>query len=69
MDETRDGSVQEFDDVNKDKYLNPGFPVPNNLTDAQYSGIGYRSSDVELPPARMFNGMFIRQPTKTASFE
>ena len=64
-----DGSVQEFDDVNQDKYLNPGFPVPVGLTDDEYSGIGYRSSEVELPPARMFNGIFIRIPTKTASFE
>lgn len=50
-----DGSVKVFNDLNGDKYLNPGFPVPNNLTEAQYASIGYRGSEVELPAGEMFN--------------
>ncbi len=54
-----DGSVKTFVDRNGDGYLNPGFPVPDGLTDAQYQGIGYRDSTVELHPAEMFNGIFL----------
>ncbi|HTN76411.1 MAG TPA: type II secretion system protein, partial [Pirellulaceae bacterium] len=36
-----DGSVREFSDINNDKYLNPGFPVPTGLTEADYAGSGY----------------------------
>jgi len=65
-----DGSVQTFYDTGgQDKYLNPGFPIPAGQTDAVYAGIGYRTADVELPPARMFNGIFIDIPTKSAAFE
>lgn len=64
-----DGSVQQFEDANGDRYLNPGFPVPDNLTDAQYSGVGYRDSITELVPSRMFNGVFIEALSKTGTFE
>ena len=65
-----DGSVQTFYDTGgQDKYLNPGFPIPAGQSDAVYAGIGYRTPDVELPPARMFNGIFIDLPTKSAAFE
>ncbi len=57
-----DGSVKLFSDSNGDKFLNPGFPVPNNLTDAQYAVIGYRDSEVELPPTTIFNGVFLHEP-------
>lgn len=55
-----DAAVKEFADTNGDHFLNPGFPVPNNLTASQYTTIGYRSSDVEAQPAEMFNGVFLQ---------
>jgi prepilin-type processing-associated H-X9-DG protein len=64
-----DGSVQSFTDENGDKFLNPGFAVPENLTAAQYATIGYRGPDVELPAARMFNGIFLMKLQKASKFE
>jgi prepilin-type N-terminal cleavage/methylation domain-containing protein/prepilin-type processing-associated H-X9-DG protein len=64
-----DGSVQEFSDLNDDKFLNPGFPVPNNLTDDDYARIGYRDSQVELSPGRMFSGIFLINLQKRSEFE
>lgn len=64
-----DGSVQTFTDENGDKFLNPGFPVPEGLTADQYATIGYRGPDVELPAARMFNGIFLQQLQKASVFE
>jgi prepilin-type N-terminal cleavage/methylation domain-containing protein/prepilin-type processing-associated H-X9-DG protein len=64
-----DGSVQSFTDENGDKFLNPGFPVPENLTADEYALIGYRGPDVELPAARMFNGIFLQQLQKASVFE
>jgi prepilin-type N-terminal cleavage/methylation domain-containing protein/prepilin-type processing-associated H-X9-DG protein len=54
-----DGSVKEFVDRNGDGLLNPGFPVPSNLTEDQYLGVGYRDSLVELHPSQCFSGVFI----------
>jgi prepilin-type processing-associated H-X9-DG protein len=59
-----DNSVKQFNDQNGDKFLNPGFPVPNNLTDAQYGGIGYKDGTVEIAPAEMFNGIFLTDVNK-----
>ena len=64
-----DGSVKEFSDSNNDKFLNPGFPVPNNLTEQEYSVIGYRDSVVELPPAEVFSGVFLLNLQKRSVFE
>lgn len=64
-----DGSVKVFNDLNGDKYLNPGFPVANNLTQAQYSTIGYQDGTVELPPSEMFNGVFLVSPSGYKVFE
>lgn len=70
-----DASIKEFYDRNGDKYLNPGFPVPDEngptpLTAAQYAGIGYRSGAVELNPKDMFNGIFlVDHAGKSADFE
>lgn len=69
-----DGSVKEFSDSNNDKYLNPGFPVPDAegsgaLTEARYAVIGYRGPQVELSPAQMFNGVFILNLQKLGKFE
>ncbi len=54
-----DGSVREFVDLNGDGYLNPGFRVPNNLTDAEYLDLGYRDNVRELHPSECFSGVFI----------
>lgn len=64
-----DGSVKQFTDLNGDKFLNPGFPVPNGLTDAEYAAIGYRDSTVELSPATMFNGIFLLNLQKRTALE
>lgn len=62
-----DGSVKEFSDRNNDKFFNPGFPVPQGLTDAQYQRIGYfpdTSPEGELPPGEIFSGMHLRDLSK-----
>lgn len=64
-----DGSVKEFSDTNGDKFLNPGFPVPSNLTEDEYAVLGYRSSDVELSPTEIFNGIFLQNFQKRSAFE
>ncbi len=64
-----DGSVKEFSDLNNDKFLNPGFAIPENLTDAEYATIGYRDSKVELPPTQIFNGVFLINLQKHSKFE
>lgn len=64
-----DGSVLVFFDANNDKFLNPGFPVPADLTPDQYAGIGYTDSTVELPAARIFSGVFLVNLQKHHAFE
>lgn len=66
-----DGSVKEFIDLNGDRYLNPGFPVPDTLSDADYAGIGYKDSTVELYQKDIFNGVFVTgaDVAKTSDFE
>ena len=54
-----DGSVRTFTDLNEDLYLNPGFPVPSTLTEAQYEKTGYRDDTLELHPSKFFSGVFI----------
>ena len=64
-----DGSVKLFQDLNNDKFLNPGFPVPDDLSEEQYSRIGYRDSLVEISPGEMFNGVFLINLQKRSAFE
>lgn len=64
-----DGSVKVFYDSNGDKFLNPGFPVPENLTESQRSVIGYTDGVVELPPTEIFNGIFLLNLQKRSAFE
>ena len=59
-----DGSVKEFTDLSGDRFLNPGFPVPNNLTDVQYQSIGYNNGVVELSNTTIYNGILLRSYTK-----
>ena len=64
-----DGSVKTFYDQSGDRFLNPGFPVPNNLTPDDYAGIGYNSDVVELPATEIFSGVFLQRLTKVKDFE
>ena len=64
-----DGSTRTYTDFNGDGFLNPGFPVPKNLTEAQYGGIGYRGPEVEIGPETMFNGVFLIKTDKLNVFE
>ena len=65
-----DGSIREFYDENRDKYLNPGFQIPKNLTEAEYNQLGYRDGTVELLRGDIFNGLFLsKSQTKNSDFE
>lgn len=64
-----DGSVREFSDANQDKFLNPGFPIPKDLTTAEYSQIGYEGPEVELPRSEVFSGLFLQTMEKANNFE
>ena len=64
-----DGSVRTFSDINGDLFLNPGYPIPEGLTQAQYDQIGYRDNIVELPRSQFFNGVFIAPGTLKGVFE
>lgn len=64
-----DGSVTEFGDTNKDKYLNPGFQVPSNLTEDDYLTTGYTDSLQELEPARIYTGIMLYRVQKLGNFE
>lgn len=64
-----DGSVREYSDENNDKFLNPGFNIPRSLTDAQYSQLGYKGPEVELPNREVFSGLFLQSMEKANNFE
>lgn len=64
-----DGSVKVFFDTNGDGYLNPGFPVPKDLTEAQYIDIGYRDGTVELGRDEFFGGVFLDETLFKGNFE
>ena len=59
-----DGSVQSFRDQDGDGFLNPGFKVDkadsSKTKDEMIRDIGYSSSVVELPPAQVYSGVFLR---------
>ena len=65
-----DGSVKEFADLNGDKFLNPGFPVPDDGS-VDYTKIGYTDGTVELPRTKIFSGVFLTagDRSKTGNFE
>lgn len=64
-----DGSIKEFSDSDDDKFLNPGFPIDEALTEDDYAAIGYRHPDVELPQAEIFSGVFLMDLSKHGVFE
>ncbi|MEM1227671.1 MAG: DUF1559 domain-containing protein [Planctomycetota bacterium] len=53
-----DGSIQQFFDTNGDGFLNPGFPVPDDLTDTEYLQIGYRGPEIEMAPQAFYSGIY-----------
>ncbi|TWT92364.1 DUF1559 family PulG-like putative transporter [Stieleria varia] len=64
-----DGSVRGFTDGNGDLFLNPGFPIPDDLTESQYDTIGYRDSTPELGKGDFFSGVFLAPSTLKGYFE
>lgn len=64
-----DGSVRPFEDTNGDGFLNPGFPVPDDLPENLYAEIGYRDSEIELAPAQCFSGIFLAPRSVKGIFE
>lgn len=56
-----DGSVRAFRDADGDGYLNPGF-ITRGKNGTNLPESGYQGNTVELPPAQMFNGVFLRRP-------
>lgn len=64
-----DGSIREFSDENQDKFLNPGFPIPRQLTEAEYSRLGYEGPEVEMPKGQFFSGLFLQSMEKAGNFE
>ena len=61
-----DGSVRVLKDLNKDGYLNPGFPVP---TGADPEITGYIDGQVEINPWEMFTGTFLSESYREKVFE
>lgn len=53
-----DGSVKSFTDLNGDGFLNPGFDIQPG---GDVLGTGYADSAEELPPAQIFNGVFLQK--------
>ncbi len=64
-----DGSVKTFTDQNGDGYLNPGFVIPDTLTPDQLATVGYTDGFVELPPAQIFSGVFIKKFSSKANLD
>lgn len=64
-----DAAVRTFYDNNDDKYFNPGFQVPENLTAADYLGIGYRGPEIEMRKDQFFSGLFIDDTILKGTFE
>jgi len=61
-----DGSVRVMKDINKDGYINPGYPVP---TGSSSESVGYTDGICETNPWENFNGVFISQSVGFKGFE
>ncbi|MFG0289214.1 MAG: DUF1559 domain-containing protein [Rhodopirellula sp. JB044] len=64
-----DGSVRGFRDLNEDLFLNPGFPVPDGLTEEQYAAMGYQDATVEMHPSKFFSGVFLNAKSIKGTLE
>lgn len=63
-----DGHVASFVDQNGDGYLNPGFDV-SAVDPVNLPLIGYTDNTVELPPAQVFSGVFIKKFSAKANLD
>lgn len=61
-----DGSVRIMRDLNKDGYINPGFPVP---VGSDPEDIGYTDGICEVNPWDNFNGTFLSSGVGRKAFE
>lgn len=65
-----DGHCSQFADINGDNFVNPGFPVTGNEAGFDAGKTGYTSSEVELPRATVYSGVFLKPlPSKRSAFE
>lgn len=64
-----DGSVRIFYDTNGDGYLNPGFQVPQGLSEEDYLGVGYRDGITEMAKDQFFGGLFLDESSFKGVFE
>ncbi|MEM7314126.1 MAG: DUF1559 domain-containing protein [Planctomycetota bacterium] len=64
-----DGAVKQFNDLNDDRFLNPGFAVDSTLQPSDYSAIGYTDDTVEFEKSTMFSGVFLFRMDKRSNFE
>lgn len=65
-----DGHVEQFFDANSDGFLNPGFPIDPNNASFVAGNTGYTDNTIELEPARIYNGIFLRKIAgKRSAFE
>ena len=64
-----DGSVREYFDVNKDKFLNPGFQIDSSLTAATNGSIGYLSGPTELPMNAVWSGINLQDMNKAGKYD
>lgn len=64
-----DGGVRTFYDLNSDGYLNPGFPVPSDLTEQEITQVGYSDGTLEMPKDSFFSGVFLSEGYFKGAFE
>ena len=64
-----DSSMREFKDFHGDSFLNPGFPVPDDLTEEEYALAGYCDDTVELSAGQCFSGIFVAPNMIQGTFE
>ncbi len=64
-----DGSVREYYDTNKDKFLNPGFVLPTATTADNNEGVGFLQGPTELPMAQVWSGIQLNDMSKAGLFD
>lgn len=64
-----DGSVREYYDTNKDKFLNPGFIIDTVLTSTTNGSIGYLNGPTELPMGGVWNGIQLLDMNKAGKYD
>ena len=64
-----DGSVREFFDTNKDKFLNPGFVIDPAITADTNASIGYLPGPAELPMGQVWNGINLTDVNKSGLYD